>query len=267
MFDFDAGKLILVGIVALIVIGPKDLPRVLRQVGQAVSKMRRMASEFQGQFMDAMREADQAELKKEILSIADSAKEAVKGTVDLDPTREIRAEVETALNEPAPPALARIDVKTDEPTDPTIGMTTETPAAPPDQTAPSLAETHEIAPSAPPVHAGAVDALADLRNMTTPPSISGFDDMRTPMMGPPPRSAPPPKTAGAGAAPIEAAQIKAEQVQRDDDGASHDEAPAAPARSDAAAARARAARAARNGRARRAPRVRADEDAMGGRPS
>ena len=54
MFDFDVGKLLVVGIVALAVIPPKDLPRVMRTVGQAVGKMRRMAAEFQGQFMDAM---------------------------------------------------------------------------------------------------------------------------------------------------------------------------------------------------------------------
>ncbi len=52
MFDFDAGKLIVFGIVALAVIPPKDLPRVLRTVGKYVGQMRRMAAEFQGQFMD-----------------------------------------------------------------------------------------------------------------------------------------------------------------------------------------------------------------------
>jgi sec-independent protein translocase protein TatB len=60
MFDLDAGKLLVFGIVALAVIPPKDLPRVLRTVGQYVGKMRRMASEFQGQFMDAMKEAERA---------------------------------------------------------------------------------------------------------------------------------------------------------------------------------------------------------------
>jgi sec-independent protein translocase protein TatB len=45
MFDFDPGKLIILGIVALIVIGPKALPRVMLQVGQAAAKMRRMAAE------------------------------------------------------------------------------------------------------------------------------------------------------------------------------------------------------------------------------
>lgn len=74
MFDFDAGKLLIVGVIALIFIPPKDLPRVLRQAGQFVGKMRRMAAEFQGQFMDAMREADVAEVRREAQKLAESAR-------------------------------------------------------------------------------------------------------------------------------------------------------------------------------------------------
>src|SRR5436305_13250365 len=74
MFDFDAGKLVVFGIVALAVIPPKDLPRVLRTVGKYVGQMRRMASDFQGQFMDAMKEAELDSVKKEIQSINDAAK-------------------------------------------------------------------------------------------------------------------------------------------------------------------------------------------------
>ena len=78
MFDLDISKMIIVGIVALAVIPPKDLPRVMRTVGQTVGKMRRMAAEFQGQFMDAMREvereADLDSVKKEFQAINDQAK-------------------------------------------------------------------------------------------------------------------------------------------------------------------------------------------------
>lgn len=74
MFDFDAGKLLIVGVIALIFIPPKDLPRVLRQAGQFVGRMRRMATEFQGQFMEAMREADMADLRKEAQKLADAAR-------------------------------------------------------------------------------------------------------------------------------------------------------------------------------------------------
>lgn len=55
MFDFfDTSKLLIIGVVALLVIPPKDLPSVLRQVGQAVGKLRRMAADFQNQFKDAL---------------------------------------------------------------------------------------------------------------------------------------------------------------------------------------------------------------------
>ena len=78
MFDLDISKMIIVGIVALAVIPPKDLPRVMRTVGQTIGKMRRMASEFQGQFMEAMREvereADLDSVKKEFQAISDQAK-------------------------------------------------------------------------------------------------------------------------------------------------------------------------------------------------
>ncbi len=74
MFDFDAGKLLVIGVVALIVIGPKELPRVLRQVGQAIGKLRRMAGEFQSQFMDAMKDAELDDLRKEAAKLADSTK-------------------------------------------------------------------------------------------------------------------------------------------------------------------------------------------------
>jgi sec-independent protein translocase protein TatB len=100
MFDFDAGKLILIGIVALIVIGPKELPRVLRQVGQAAAKMRRMAAEFRGQFMDAMREADIEEIK------ADADKLAKSAIIDagFNPLADIKAGITSALEAADKPA-------------------------------------------------------------------------------------------------------------------------------------------------------------------
>ncbi len=100
MFDFDAGKLIIIGIVALIVIGPKELPRVMRQVGQAAAKMRRMAAEFRGQFMDAMREADVDDIKADVARLAESA----KVDAGIDPLAEIKAELTQALEAAEKPA-------------------------------------------------------------------------------------------------------------------------------------------------------------------
>jgi sec-independent protein translocase protein TatB len=102
MFDFDAGKFIIIGIVALIVIGPKELPRVMRQVGQAAAKMRRMAAEFRGQFMDAMREADIEDIKADVGKLAESAK------IVIDPLAEIKAGITNALEATDKPAAVLV---------------------------------------------------------------------------------------------------------------------------------------------------------------
>jgi sec-independent protein translocase protein TatB len=73
MFDFNWEELILIGIVALVAIGPKELPGALRTLGQWIAKFRRMANQFQDQFHEAMREAELAELKKEVDEMASKA--------------------------------------------------------------------------------------------------------------------------------------------------------------------------------------------------
>src|SRR5947209_12942266 len=93
MFDISWGKLVIIGVVALLVIGPKELPAVLRQLGQAMAKIRRMAAEFQGQFQEAMREAEMADLKKEFEDTTSS----IKSTFD---TTEIKNELEKMIQDP-----------------------------------------------------------------------------------------------------------------------------------------------------------------------
>ncbi len=74
MFDIGWSELIVIAVVALIAIGPKELPGVLRMVGQWMAKIRRMAADFQGQFNEAMREAEMADIKKQFDEIKDTAK-------------------------------------------------------------------------------------------------------------------------------------------------------------------------------------------------
>src|ERR1700758_252515 len=69
MFDIGWSEFVLIAVVALIAIGPKELPGVLRTVGQWMAKARRMAAEFQSQFQEAMREAEMGDLKKEVDSL------------------------------------------------------------------------------------------------------------------------------------------------------------------------------------------------------
>ncbi|QGM92758.1 preprotein translocase subunit TatA [Methylocystis rosea] len=97
MFDLEPGKLIVIAIVALIAIPSKDLPRVLRSLGQFSGKMRRMAAEFQGQFMEAMREAELDDLRKEVGEMRDAVKESVKLDGAFDPMAEARKQITGAI--------------------------------------------------------------------------------------------------------------------------------------------------------------------------
>ncbi|MEM6623253.1 MAG: Sec-independent protein translocase protein TatB [Pseudomonadota bacterium] len=63
MLDMGWTEIMLIGVVALIVVGPKDLPRMLRTLGQYTGKIRGMARDFQRSMNDAAREADMAEFK------------------------------------------------------------------------------------------------------------------------------------------------------------------------------------------------------------
>ena len=74
MFDIGWSEIAVIAVVALIAIGPKELPGVLRMVGQWMGKARRMAAEFQGQFQEAMREAEMADLKKSFDEVQGSRK-------------------------------------------------------------------------------------------------------------------------------------------------------------------------------------------------
>src|SRR3954451_3602243 len=96
MFDIGWSELVVIAVVALIAIGPKELPAVLRTVGQYMGKIRRMASEFQGQFQEAMREAEMADLKKHVDEMADAA----KGLTDFDPLARVKKEADTFTPDP-----------------------------------------------------------------------------------------------------------------------------------------------------------------------
>jgi len=88
MFDISWTEFLLIAVVALIVIGPKELPGVMRTLGQYTRKVRSMAADFQNQFQEAMREAEMADLKKEVDDMASD----IKG---YDPFKGVRENVES----------------------------------------------------------------------------------------------------------------------------------------------------------------------------
>jgi sec-independent protein translocase protein TatB len=70
MFDIGWTELLLIAVVAVVVIGPKDLPRAMRTVGQWTTKMKRMAGDFQRQFNEAVREAELDDVKNQVTKLA-----------------------------------------------------------------------------------------------------------------------------------------------------------------------------------------------------
>ncbi|MEE7490012.1 Sec-independent protein translocase protein TatB [Methylobacterium oryzae] len=94
MLDMSWGEVMLIGGVALIVIGPKDLPKALRTVGQITSKLRRMAGEFQMQFNEAIREAELDDVRREVDGIRNTVRTA--GST-FNPVQTIRDELKGAV--------------------------------------------------------------------------------------------------------------------------------------------------------------------------
>jgi Tat protein translocase TatB subunit len=101
MFDFGLGssELLLIAIVALIVIGPKDLPRLLRTMGQYMRKVQGMAREFQNHLNEAAKEAGVDDVKKEVKGMTNFTV-----TADLDKQgNEIKRAIESSAPKPAAP--------------------------------------------------------------------------------------------------------------------------------------------------------------------
>ena len=130
MFDIGWSELVVIAVVALIAIGPKELPGVLRMVGQWMGKARKMAAEFQGQFQEAMREAEMADIKKSF----DEVKDVATGLSPANVMTSLQKDVSDALQigDIDKPAVTTNDAQVasaiDEPVTPT------TPATPAPET-------------------------------------------------------------------------------------------------------------------------------------
>jgi len=152
MFEIGWGELLIIGVVALIAIGPKELPGVLRTLGQWMNKLRRMASEFQSQFHEAMREAEMADLKKQVDDMTSQA----QSYASFDPVAEVRRELDSTQQQ-IESAIA------DKPTE--ASPVAAEPSAAPAGAAPAIAPSTDVAApsSAPsePATAGADAAKPD----------------------------------------------------------------------------------------------------------
>lgn len=93
MFGIDSPELLVIAIVALVVIGPKELPNLLRSWGKWMAKMRGMASEFRGHVDEMVRQSDLDDVKKQF--------DAVPGLdlQSLDPTKQIKSMIQEGVTE------------------------------------------------------------------------------------------------------------------------------------------------------------------------
>ena len=108
MLDVGWSEILVIAIILIVVVGPKELPQMLRTFGRMVSKMRGMAGEFRQQFDEALREADMDDVRK---TLSDAQKLNPLNTIRdaVSPLRqvgnEIRSDIEKTMRaDPAAPA-------------------------------------------------------------------------------------------------------------------------------------------------------------------
>jgi sec-independent protein translocase protein TatB len=150
MFDIGWSEIMVIAVVAIVVIGPKDLPRAMRVVGHWVTRIKGMARDFQGQFNEALREAE-----------LDSVKRDFEEMTRIDPMADVKrvasqteVQIRQGLNKPVAdkpladkPADTAADVSAEEP--PAVDRLQPDPAAPPalaNQPEPRPAEVADIKP-------------------------------------------------------------------------------------------------------------------------
>jgi sec-independent protein translocase protein TatB len=93
MFGIDSPELLVIAIVALVVIGPKELPGLLRTWGKWMAQMRGMASEFRGHVDEMVRQSELDDVKKQLEGAQGLDLQA------LDPTREIKQAISEGMSE------------------------------------------------------------------------------------------------------------------------------------------------------------------------
>jgi sec-independent protein translocase protein TatB len=126
MLEVGWSEILVIAIVMIVVVGPKDLPRMLRTFGTVARKMRGMASDFQSQFNDALRDAELDDVRKSLNDVRGlDPRNAIKDALNplrqagedvrrelLDAERDLKAKADAQppIAPPAPPAPVRVEV-------------------------------------------------------------------------------------------------------------------------------------------------------------
>jgi sec-independent protein translocase protein TatB len=119
MLDIGWSELLVIAVVAIVVVGPKDLPPMMRALGRTVTKMRKMAGEFQGQFNEALKEAELDDVKKSF--------DELRG---LNPINDIKNSLNPLSGPVAKPAPAPVPPAIDQPAQPLTAADVEPAPSP-----------------------------------------------------------------------------------------------------------------------------------------
>jgi sec-independent protein translocase protein TatB len=142
MFDLTSGKLLLLGIVALIVLGPKDFPILLRTIGKYMGIIKRQADEFREQFNEAIRESEFDQIKKDVENLGqdlNSTMQDTQASINKElgsVTQEfesVRHDIDAQLSDPLKPSPhtdGYTPLGIDDPPQPNAGEAATAPAAP-----------------------------------------------------------------------------------------------------------------------------------------
>ncbi len=132
MLDIGWSEMLVIGVVAVLVVGPRELPSMLRTFGKYAGQLRRMAGEFQSQFNDALKEAELDEVKRGIESVR-SASPANQLRKELGSFKDAANGMRKAVEDPAAPSTPaakpeEADGVRPDPAAPVAGEAPPTPA-------------------------------------------------------------------------------------------------------------------------------------------
>ncbi len=150
MLDVGWTELVVIAIVLIIVVGPKDLPPMLRTFGKMMSKMRGMAADFRHQFDEALREADLDDVRKTLsdaqkLNPANSLREAMNPLRQMG--NDIKADLQKATRTDEKPATVGSDIPPSPEMAASVAIPAEQPAVPASSVVPAAATTDAVAAS------------------------------------------------------------------------------------------------------------------------
>ncbi|MFT4184300.1 MAG: Sec-independent protein translocase protein TatB [Rhizobium sp.] len=206
MFDVGWSELVVIAVVALVVIGPKELPTTLRTIGKMTARARKVAGEFRAQFDEAMREADLDDVRQTIsdaqkLNPVNSLREAMNPLRQMG--NDIKADLQRATTSDKP--VAATPLPSEPLVEPGLGLPETPPAVPAASSAPVVAAP---APAAAASEAAAKPKPARKPRAKTPAKADEVAAVvATPVVAEKPKRAPRAKVAAAGAdAPAAAAK-------------------------------------------------------------